>query len=75
MVLKKNKKLSFVEIQCENETEMLALYKDAKCVGLLSNVVCDAGQTQVAPGSKTVCAVGPGPAVIIDQVTGHLKLY
>ena len=54
---------------------MVALYQDARRVGLLSNIVHDAGRTQVTPGSKTVCAVGPGPVDLIDRVTGHLKLY
>lgn len=61
--------------QCESETELMELHYKAKSVGLLSNVVQDAGQTQVAPGSKTVCGIGPGPSEFIDYVTGHLKLY
>jgi PTH2 family peptidyl-tRNA hydrolase len=37
-------------------------------------VIKDAGRTQIAPGSKTVLAIGPGPASLINQCTGHLKL-
>lgn len=37
-------------------------------------VIKDAGRTQIAPGSKTVLSIGPGPASLIDQCTGHLKL-
>ena len=33
-----------------------------------------AGRTQVAPGSRTVLAIGPAPKSAIDAVTGHLKL-
>lgn len=53
----------------------MELYTSAKAIGLLANVVRDAGQTQVAPGSRTVCAIGPGPCEEIDQITRHLKLY
>ena len=38
-------------------------------------LVRDAGRTQVAAGTATVLAVGPGNAALIDQLTGHLKLY
>ena len=43
--------------------------------GLLTRIIHDAGRTQIAPGSATVCAVGPGTPEVIDVVTGHLKLY
>ena len=36
------------------------LYSKALAVGLNANVVKDAGRTQIAPGSITVLAVGPG---------------
>lgn len=62
-------------LQCETEAELMELHTNARAIGLLSNVVRDAGQTQVAPGSKTVCAIGPGPCDEIDQITRHLKLY
>ena len=38
----------------------LALAEHAQAVGLTASVVQDAGRTQIAPGSKTVLAVGPG---------------
>lgn len=53
----------------------MEIFKHAKSIGLLSNVVRDAGRTQIASGSKTVCGIGPGPEELIDKVTGHLKLF
>ncbi|KAJ8679056.1 hypothetical protein QAD02_014843 [Eretmocerus hayati] len=64
-----------ITLRCDNETQLLELHETARAIGLLSNIVRDAGQTQVAPGSRTVCGVGPGPCELIDQITGHLKLY
>ncbi|KAL7293907.1 hypothetical protein TKK_0012638 [Trichogramma kaykai] len=64
-----------ITLKCDSEEQMMELHQTAKAIGLISHVVRDAGQTQVAPGSKTVCAIGPGPADQIDQITGHLKLY
>jgi len=64
-----------ITLKVDNETALTEIAKQARAAGLLSNVVQDAGHTQIPAGSKTVCAVGPGPAKLIDQVTGHLKLF
>ena len=64
-----------MNIQVDDESTLMAVYKHAKSLGLIANVIQDAGRTQIARGSKTVCAVGPGPFEEIDKVTGHLKLY
>ncbi|KPI86129.1 hypothetical protein ABL78_4821 [Leptomonas seymouri] len=65
---------SKVALQCPDEETMMAIAKHAKAVGLPYSVVRDAGRTQIAPGSKTVVAVGPGPKSLVDEVTGQLKL-
>lgn len=59
----------------DSENALKEIAKQARAVGLLANIIQDAGHTQVKPGSKTVCAIGPGPAQLIDNVTGHLKLF
>ncbi|GET85953.1 hypothetical protein, conserved [Leishmania tarentolae] len=65
---------SKVALQCPDEAAMMALAKHARQVNLPHYVIRDAGRTQVAPGSKTVVAVGPGPKSLVDEVTGQLKL-
>jgi peptidyl-tRNA hydrolase len=42
--------------------------------GLMSYIVRDAGRTQIAAGSQTVLAIGPGVKSEVDGVTGHLPL-
>lgn len=64
-----------VTVKADNEDELLSILKEAKCWGILTNIIHDAGRTQIAPGSRTVCAVGPGPSDLINEVTGRLKLY
>ncbi|XP_012528404.1 peptidyl-tRNA hydrolase 2, mitochondrial [Monomorium pharaonis] len=64
-----------ITLKVDSEAALQEIAKEAKTTGLLSNIVQDAGHTQIAAGSKTVCAVGPGPTKLIDQVTGHLKLF
>lgn len=64
-----------VVLKTEDETSLLQLADQASSLGLVVSLVQDAGRTQIAPGSKTVVGIGPGPADVIDQVTGQLKLY
>ncbi|KAI4495954.1 hypothetical protein M0802_008169 [Mischocyttarus mexicanus] len=64
-----------IAVKVNSEDELRAIAKASKEIGLITNVIHDAGLTQIAPGSRTVCAVGPGPVKLIDLVTGHLKLY
>lgn len=64
-----------ITLKVDSEAALVEIGKHAKAIGLLSNIVQDAGHTQIPSGSKTVCGVGPGPAPLIDQVTGHLKLF
>ncbi|KAE8732614.1 mitogen-activated protein kinase kinase kinase 1-like [Hibiscus syriacus] len=62
-----------IVVTCRNQQEMNKLREAAENIGLPTYVVADAGRTQVSAGSKTVLAVGPGPKVAVDSVTG--KLY
>ncbi|EZA50364.1 Peptidyl-tRNA hydrolase 2, mitochondrial [Ooceraea biroi] len=64
-----------ITLKVDSENELLTLAAKAKSTGLLSNVIRDAGHTQIPAGSVTVCAVGPGPAKFVDKVTGRLKLF
>ncbi|XP_034189140.1 peptidyl-tRNA hydrolase 2, mitochondrial [Osmia lignaria lignaria] len=64
-----------ITVKVDSEEALKEVAKHARAVGLLANTIQDAGRTQIEPGSKTVCAVGPGPAPLIDEVTGHLKLF
>lgn len=64
-----------VVVKVPDEDSLLELLCHAKEVGLPVSLIQDAGRTQIAPGSRTVLGVGPGPADLVDKVTGHLKLY
>lgn len=64
-----------VVVKAPDEDCLLELLTHAKEVGLPVSLIQDAGRTQIAPGSRTVLGVGPGPADLVDKVTGHLKLY
>ncbi|KAH0642448.1 hypothetical protein KY290_034040 [Solanum tuberosum] len=49
-----------IVVTCKNQQEMNKLKEAAEEIGLPTFVVADAGRTQVASGSRTVLAVGPG---------------
>jgi peptidyl-tRNA hydrolase, PTH2 family len=48
--------------------------RQARAAGLPAEVICDAGRTQVTPGTLTCCALGPADTTRIDAVTGALSL-
>ncbi|XP_034034897.1 peptidyl-tRNA hydrolase 2, mitochondrial [Thalassophryne amazonica] len=64
-----------VVVKAPDEEALIDLLSHAKEVGLPISLIQDAGRTQIAPGSRTVLGIGPGPSDLIDHVTGHLKLY
>ncbi|XP_041864993.1 peptidyl-tRNA hydrolase 2, mitochondrial [Melanotaenia boesemani] len=64
-----------VVVKAPDEDTMIDLLGHAKEMGLTVSLIQDAGRTQIAPGSRTVLGIGPGPADLIDSVTGDLKLY
>ncbi|KAL7424466.1 hypothetical protein Q5752_000150 [Cryptotrichosporon argae] len=63
-----------VALRCGTTADLEALAAHARSLNLCARAIQDAGRTQVAPGSKTVLGIGPGPARLIDQVTGKLRL-
>ncbi|EDV29368.1 uncharacterized protein TRIADDRAFT_20071, partial [Trichoplax adhaerens] len=63
-----------VVVKASDEATLLKMQSQARKLGLEANVIADAGRTQIAAGSLTVLAVGPGPQELIDLVTGELKL-
>jgi PTH2 family peptidyl-tRNA hydrolase len=63
-----------VALQIKSEEEMEMLQATAISLGLVAEVIADAGRTQIASGSHTVLGIGPAPKSVIDKVTGSLKL-
>jgi len=53
---------------------MELLQATAISMGLVAEVIADAGRTQIEAGSHTVLGIGPGPISVINGITGHLKL-
>jgi len=62
-----------IAVKCTEE-EMVQVAAAAKRLGIVSYTVEDAGRTQIPAGSKTVCAIGPAPQSVLDEITGGFKL-
>lgn len=63
-----------IAVQVKSEDELMTLQARALSLGLVAEVIADAGRTQIASGSYTVLGIGPAPKSAVDAVTGGLKL-
>lgn len=63
-----------IALKVPKESDMYELYEKVKAAGLVGFIVQDAGHTQIPAGSRTVLAVGPAPAHVLDPIFSHLKL-
>ncbi|KAI0321672.1 peptidyl-tRNA hydrolase, partial [Amylostereum chailletii] len=63
-----------IALRCDSEDDLLLLQAQAQSLDLCARSIQDAGRTQIAAGSRTVLGVGPGPARLVNQVTGKLRL-
>ena len=63
-----------VVLRVNSAEELLRVTVRATAEELPSQLVEDAGRTQLAPGTPTCCAVGPAAAERIDTITGELSL-
>jgi peptidyl-tRNA hydrolase, PTH2 family len=63
-----------VVVKVGSESELSALFKKARTMGLPSSIIHDRGLTQLEPGTATCVAIGPAPSAEIDKITGQLKL-
>ncbi|KAF8821811.1 putative peptidyl-tRna hydrolase [Cardiosporidium cionae] len=63
-----------ITLKVEKDDDLQHYKYMAEKQGLPTNIVMDAGRTQIAAGSRTVLSVGPAPASLVDEVCGKLKL-
>ncbi len=63
-----------IVLKVYSQEELIKVQEKAKNNKIPNYLVSDAGRTQVAPGTITVCAIGPGKVSEIDKITGNLSL-
>ena len=63
-----------VVVKVETLEAFFSLKEKAEKLGITTNIVTDAGHTEIPEGTQTVLGIGPAPSNLIDQVTGELSL-
>ncbi|MCC7573198.1 MAG: peptidyl-tRNA hydrolase Pth2 [Candidatus Methanofastidiosum sp.] len=63
-----------VVLKIEDLDSLLKVFNEAKSVGLTTELIKDAGLTEIPPGTITVLGIGPAPEDEIDNIVGNLKL-
>ncbi|KAL7719320.1 peptidyl-tRNA hydrolase [Entamoeba marina] len=63
-----------VALKIDSLDQLEELHLLTKEMNIVNKVICDAGRTQIEPGTITVLGIGPAPCSVIDTITGKLKL-
>ena len=63
-----------VVLKVADGAQLTDVVRRARDAGLPTELICDAGRTQVSPGTQTCCALGPAGSQRIDAVTADLSL-
>ncbi len=63
-----------IVVKVNDEDELRKLGKEAEGLKIASSLIVDRGLTQLEPGTVTCIGLGPAPSILIDRITGHLKL-
>lgn len=64
-----------ITLKVESEEDLYKYQQLAEEKDIITSLITDAGHTEIAPGTKTCLAIGPGPEIQIDKITGNLKIY
>ena len=65
-------KIAVLKVQSEKD---LFMYKsEAEAQDIVTSLVCDAGRTEVDPGTNTCLGIGPHKQSSLDRLTGDLSM-
>lgn len=63
-----------VVVRTSSSEDLLKYAEEARKAGIPTAIICDAGLTELPPGTLTAVGLGPAPDDLLDKITGKLKL-
>lgn len=63
-----------IVIRVDNEAALMELKRKIEPLGIVNELVNDAGRTQIAPGTATCLGMGPVEENVIEPITGDYPL-
>ncbi len=63
-----------VVVKVDNVEEIYKIKEECKDLGIISEIITDAGFTQIMPGTVTCIGIGPYEDDILDEITGKYHL-
>ncbi len=62
-------------LKVDSQKDLFEFKAIAEAQGITCSIVCDAGRTEVEPGTYTCLGIGPEKQEKLDKITGELKMY
>ncbi len=62
-------------LKVESQKDLFEFKAIAEAQGITCSIVCDAGRTEVDPGTYTCLGIGPEKQEKLDKITGELKMF
>ena len=62
-------------LKVDGERDLFEFKAIAERQGITCSIVCDAGRTEVEPGTYTCLGIGPEKQSVLDKITGDLKMF
>jgi PTH2 family peptidyl-tRNA hydrolase len=63
-----------IVLKVGSERELFEFKAIADAQNLNNSLICDAGRTQLEPGTFTCLGIGPAASSVLDKITGSLKM-
>ncbi len=63
-----------IVLRIDSKEQLFEFKAIADAQGLNNSIICDAGRTQIEPGTFTCLGIGPAESSVLDKITGELKM-
>ena len=63
-----------IVLRIKSEKDLFEFKAIADAQKINNSIVCDAGRTQIEPGTNTCLGIGPAAVAVLDKITGELSM-